>query len=526
MPVAPFVLLLAGDAMAHWDFDGKAGMLFRGLMRFTRWSAILLGIPVSILLASDIGLGLSIGLAVACFIFMFHRSRTTHVYALWERTMQGAWFLVVVFLCVEFIYVRDYLPRRNFLSRHRAFTAQIKTHLPEHPRLFLYGEDSAALYSYALGDVLPITRRVADLAKEADDNTYLLSDSEVKDLMDHPDLAAVVTKHSGDKKRARAALFKVMRGGNAPTTPSLTARYLEAPPIRVAVLGDPAASPEGEKDVAQRIAKLDFRAPFHEAIVIGNFLHGESLFDRIEFEKSFERPVKKFLKEGLPFHGVIGPKDAGIAPFVTRYTLLQMGKERYYARDFQGGLVRFYALDSVHLEGTHGEAGRQLKWLKEDLKSTQALWRIAAIAEPPLISEGGNTASANGLLAERLPPLLDANNVQLVLWAGKPCYERIEDPAHKPVFIGTGWSGETKRSPPSSDSRIKLHFDGQPGFVTLDINPARIKFLAVTADGDLVDGGFIGPAGGEIQMPEDLKGPEFSRTVQPALDSGQTSKIN
>ncbi len=495
LPAAPFVMLLSCDALLHWNFDSIAGKAFRVMIRVVRWVAILVAIPVSVIFASDVGLGVFLGLGAACFVFLFHRSRSTAVYAWWERTMQGAWFLTLALLGFEAAYLVDYIPRRNTHDPHRAFIAQMREHLPDDANLHLYGRNSAALYNYSLGQILPITRKVSELSKVADDNTYLVSDTEIAELMSHPNLAVIATRQTGDSdKRPRAALFKVLKSDDHPKPQSMTEKYSDVAPLRIAVLGDPALDGVGQEATVKRLRKISSYAPFHNVFLLGSKLEGKSPYARLNFERSFERSYSKLLRDGLPFHAVLSDEDKPIEWFVIHYDIFQMAGERHYAYDLRGGLVRFYALDATAFDRADPVTQRQLKWLEDDLKETRAIWRIVALSRPlASLAEKNQNISA---VAPLLRPILESGKVQAVFCSGETHYERFAESEQSPVVFTAGWSSRAVNAKFAADSRLKVAYDEEPGFITLDITSERIKFLAINVRGELVDGGLILPSGG------------------------------
>ncbi len=493
IPVAPFILLLAGDALVHWDFDGRIGRAFRILLRLLRWIAILGGVPLAIFLGSNLGIYFSLALAGASFALLFHRRRSSYSYAWWERTMQGAWLLVAVFYCAEVLWTGDYLKRKNFLKHERGFSQQVKAHLPENANLHLFSKGDSAVYSYYLGRLVPITNSVGKLVKEAKPDSYLLSVDSIPQLMSEPNLAAVVARLGGSL-RPRSALFKVLPEINPSANPTMEDRYALVPPLRLAVLGDAGRDARGLKSVVGRVSREHRERPFHEILLLGDNFLGNSKLERLQFKNSFEKPYKRFLDEGLPLHGLLGQNDQQIASFLIRYPLIEMGGRRYYAMDFQGGLVRYLSVDALILEEGGKNSDAEWAWLEQDLKDSGAPWKIVAVNRPILNSGGGD--KNDDPISDRLLKLLDQYHAQIVLWSSEPQYERIEDPSHFPVFFSVGWSGRSAPAPPGSDSRIKANYGGKPGYLSLEISPKEARFSALTRSGEAVDVGVVAKSGG------------------------------
>lgn len=496
LPFAPFILLLAGDALARWKFEYNAGRIFRGLLRVLRWGGIALVLGISLFISSELGIVLSIALVIMSLWILFHRMRTSYIYAKWERTIQCAAILIAVFISAEAVVIRDYVPRKKFLSQNIGFTQRIKDHLPKDADLFSLSKDGAPLHSYLLDRPLPQVRDSNELATATGTDTYLLSDEELKRLMKEPTLAPVIYKLAGATLRPRSALFKYV--GSPPEGQEATYawRYATVPPLRIAVLGDPGeGGREEEKDIVKRVDKLHAQHPFHEIFLLGNALRGDSMLSRIDFNQNFERAYTRLLHEGLTFHALLGDRDQDIAWAVTRYPLFQMGKERYYSREFYGGLVRYYALNAKELDDPQNA---EWKWLEDDLAANDAPWKIVAIHRP-LLSLALEENTTDKAIAAKLLPILDKHKVQLVLWSDEPWYQRVEDPAHFPVFVGAGFSGHVKDTTFASDPRLKKSYTASTGVVTLEITPAEMHVMAVSEHGRVIDDVFVAPTGGSYR---------------------------
>lgn len=488
MVVAPFILLLAGDALTRWHFDTNEGKAFRWIIRGVRWIGVAVGVAASIWISSKLGIALAITLAVLYISFWFHRFRMTYTYALWERTVQAAVLLLIVFVAVETVYVRDYIPRKGSLGQRKSFVTRVSRFLPEGAQLYIYGREDTALYSYLLGSLLPVVKSVDELIErgaEDEGETWLLSDEDVRRLMREPRLAAVTTRIGGSAMRPRAALFKLLPEVRSGDSPTLAEKYASVEPLRLVVMGDAgAAGTKLQRKMADRIEDLNDETPIEGVILLGDALRGHPSPSWIDFHRRFERPNRELLKRGLSFHNVMGEHDQKIAFAITRYPIFQMGKRRYYRRPFHSGLVDFFALDSVALADGDGDAD-QWAWLETELAESDAPWKIVGLFTP-LASRASDSENDRDL-AERLLPLFDAHGVDLVMWSDEHWYQRIEDPEHGPVFIGAGWSGDADASDFKPGKELRRSYTEELGFVLLEITPDSIHVQARDIKGLLVD---------------------------------------
>lgn len=508
LPVAPLILLLAVDALARWNFDSRPGTAFWVLVRSLRWLGIALAIPYSLWVSSDLGVALAAGLAVFAVILAIHRYRTTYTYAVWERTVHASAMLVTLFIAAEIYFVEDYLPRKGFLSRNRAFIEEVKSHVPADAELYYYGPDDSTLSSYLMGRLLPITRKVDELIRTAGSNTYLLTDSDYRQLSANPELVPLVTRYGDPEARPRSALFKIVRLPPGPAQPSMVSRYQSVPPMRLAAIGDPARGDrDAQKEIAKRLRKLTEAHTLDGVLILGSPTLGDTPMERIDFARKFERPYGELIDRGVPFYGLLG--DGDLQSRITRlalshYPLLQMRGEQSYATDLYGGLVRLYMIQGHQMD----EQSEQWARLESDLMGSAAPWKIVAVYTPLLSFAARDEVKKS--LAKRLLPLLDRAKVQLVLTSAEPWYQRIHDPEHFPVFAGTGWSGKVKQAEFQPDARLLARYDRKEGLLAMEIGTETLRLRAINRDGEIVDSAVVSREGGLLAIepsaqPEETK---------------------
>lgn len=486
LPVAPFIMLLAGDALMRWDFDSRLGAAFRVLIRLLRYALIIVGIPLSILLGSELGILLTLVALLICILFAVHRRRTTYVYAVWERTVHGAALLVLVLGIYESVYVRDYLPRTDLRNRMTAFMNQVTRHLPEDASVYIYDDDDSALMSYYLGRLPPIIYNVGELEDSENPDTYLISDEDVDELVEKPRLVPLVLRTRDDGSRIRSGFFKYIPESEYPEPLGWEDRFRDLPPLRLAVLGDAGDTDyDDQRELARELDDTTDEWPLNGILSLGDALTEGSRHDRIDFYSSFERPYRNQLRDGVPFYGILGEDDQEIAPLVVRYPLLQMHGQRYYIEQFHGGMVDYFALDSFLLAGDGEESETHWEWIEEKLSESRAPWKVVGIYHP-LVSLSPDPKVREDV-AERLFPILDRNGVHLVLSSAEAVYQRIEDPAHKPVLIVAGWSGDVDDKHFPEDPRLKASYSQQEGFLLLEFRLNSLRLQARTREGHRVD---------------------------------------
>lgn len=490
LPVAPFIMLLAGDALMRWDFDSRLGTAFRVLIRTLRYALIVVGIPLSILLGSEFGLALTFVALLICILFAVHRRRTTYTYAVWERTVHAAALLVLVLGIYESVYARDYLPRTDLRNTMTAFMNQATRHLPEDAAVFIYDDDDSALMSYYLETLPPIIYSVEDLEESKNEDTYLISDEDVDDLVENPRLVPLVVREREDDSRIRSAFFKYVPESQYSDPLGAEDRFRDLPPLRFAVLGDAGDTDyDDQRELARELDDTTDDWPLNAVLMLGDAQTEGSRLDRIDFYSSFERPYRNQLRDGVRFYGLLGEDDQEIAPLVVRYPLLRMHGRRYYVEQFYGGLVDYFALDSFMLARGGEQAETQWKWIEEQLDASRAPWKVVGVYHPPLsFSPDPKTLDS---VTERLLPLLDRHQVQVVLSSAEAVYQRIEDPDHEPVFFVAGWSGDADDKLRPEDPSLKAFHSEDEGFLLLDFSLDTLRFRTQVREGRTVDRGVI-----------------------------------
>jgi len=104
------------------------------------------------------------------------------------------------------------------------------------------------------------------------------------------------------------------------------------------------------------------------------------------------------------------------------------GSQAYHSFDY--GNIHFISLDSFGREGgTHrlyDTTGRQVQWLKQDLAANRQPWTVVFFHHPPysLGTRNGDTDPEMSQIRQKLLPILDRYNIDLVLLGHSHVYER------------------------------------------------------------------------------------------------------
>ena len=208
--------------------------------------------------------------------------------------------------------------------------------------------------------------------------------------------------------------------------------------IRIWTLGDSGTGEAIQYQVRDSMLEFLGETPLDLFVHVGDMAYSRGRDG--EFNARFFRPYRSTLSSVScwPAPGNHEMKKANSTdqsgPYFEAYLLptagecggLSSGTEAYYSFDY--GPIHFVSLDSS------GDAiepdGAMLKWLEEDLASTDKKWIIAFFHHPPY-SRGSHTSASYGDSYGRLVrmreiaiPVLEAGGVDLVLAGHSHIYER------------------------------------------------------------------------------------------------------
>jgi uncharacterized protein (TIGR03437 family) len=203
----------------------------------------------------------------------------------------------------------------------------------------------------------------------------------------------------------------------------------------------------------------------------------------------------------VPFYAAPGNHDYGSRLALAFRSLLSPpadgvpaeGLGLYYS--FNWGDVHFTALDSnLPLVLAAAGRGEMLRWLEADLKNARNRWRIVFFHHTPFPAAHHLGDSNCALAAELIVPILERNNVHLVLNGHEHVYQRSKprrngqflDSGSGTVYVTTGGGG------------YALHSAGQLPFVAVGVSAAH--YLRVEVNGGRMTIQAIGPAGETIDQ--------------------------
>jgi predicted MPP superfamily phosphohydrolase len=246
--------------------------------------------------------------------------------------------------------------------------------------------------------------------------------------------------------------------------------------VRFAVIGDSGTGDKEQYEVAKKLDAYREAVKFDFVIMLGDNIYGGHSSE--DFSRKFELPYKPLLDQGVRFYASLGNHDD---PNVERlYKPFNMNGERYHT--FKKGDVQFFALDSTYMDA------RQLTWLEQNLRSSNAQWKICYFHHP--LYNDGKMHGPDLDLRNQLTPLLKAYGVNAVFSGHEHAYERIK-PEDGIYYFIQGSSGKLAHGDFHRADEMATSFDKDRSFILVEIDGDNLFFQTVTRTGETVDSGAL-----------------------------------
>ena len=214
---------------------------------------------------------------------------------------------------------------------------------------------------------------------------------------------------------------------------------------------------------------------FSFVIMLGDNIYGGD--SPRDFARKFEEPYKPLLDAGVKFYASLGNHDN---PDQSHYKLFNMGGQRYYT--FKKNDVQFFALDSTYMNPT------QLGWLEEQLKNSNATWKICYFHHP--LYSDGRFHGADLDLRSVLSPLFQKYGVNVVFSGHEHVYERLK-PQNDIYYFVLGNSGQLRYHNLRYSDETEVGFDSDRDFMVVEIDAENLYFQVISRTGTTVDSGIL-----------------------------------
>ena len=248
----------------------------------------------------------------------------------------------------------------------------------------------------------------------------------------------------------------------------------ESDSVKFLVIGDSGTGDRYQVDVAAKIVEARTRFPFEFAIMLGDNMYGGER--PIDFVNKFEKPYKTLLDDGVKFYASLGNHDDPSQRF---YQKFNMDGKRYYT--FRKKDVEFFVLDSTYMSPP------QVNWLREELKRSDAKWKIPYFHHP--IYSSGERHGSELDLQKVVEPLFLENGVDVVFSGHEHFYERLK-PQKGIVYITQGGAAKLRRGNIRDNSRLTAKgFDVDRSFTLVEIAGDHLFFETISRLGQVVDSG-------------------------------------
>ena len=265
-----------------------------------------------------------------------------------------------------------------------------------------------------------------------------------------------------------------------PPTPSAPPVQLpnRADSLKFAVHGDFGNGTTAQLQMAAQMFKTWQSFKYELVILTGDNIYGSQRPQ--DFTARFEVPYKALLDAGVKFYASLGNHDSREQ---ASYPPFNMDGKTYYSMKAPKQSVRFYALETTYPEPD------QIKWVENELKSTNDDWKIAFFHHP--LYSSGERHGSDIQLRETLEPLFVQYNVSVVFTGHDHFYERTKPQKGIPYFV-VGSGGQLRRGNINTTTNITAKgYDTDLAFLVAEIYRDELVFNAISRTGAVIDSGII-----------------------------------
>ncbi|HIE38169.1 MAG TPA: metallophosphoesterase family protein [Anaerolineae bacterium] len=265
--------------------------------------------------------------------------------------------------------------------------------------------------------------------------------------------------------------YRVLSGG-LPLSDDYTFRTAAAPDqtrFSFAVFGDTRTQDRFHRAVVERILALQPDFVLHTGDLVA---HGHS---NHEWQTFFE--IERELLARVPFFPTLGNHEANNPLYRELFYL--PGNERWYSFDY--GHVHFVCLQVDNIADLSPQ-GEQIRWLQEDLASTEQPWKVLFFHVPPFSSLGEEEDEVHTRRA--LASVLTDQGVQIVFTGHHHNYQRLQ--VGGVTYVVTGGGGAPLYPLQEQDPELAAYAaEYHAVLITLD-GPA-FTAVVVSAEGEELD---------------------------------------
>lgn len=264
------------------------------------------------------------------------------------------------------------------------------------------------------------------------------------------------------------------------------------PVFRFAVIGDSGTGKRPQYTIAERLLEQHQRSPLETVLMLGDNIYERG--DPKDYRAKFELPYASLLSAGIEFRASLGNHDVRGSHWreAIKYPLFHMNGKRYYSFGDDSGLVQFFALDTNGLDRNQESRsfdGGQVRWLRGELESSTARWKIAFFHHP-LYSSGGRHGSSNKVRQAIEQTLVDGG-VRLVFSGHDHVYERVLPQRGILYFVSGAAAKLRKGNLKKSSPLLGCGNDQMRSFMVLELDRDEARFETIGEGGEVLDRGIL-----------------------------------
>ena len=157
--------------------------------------------------------------------------------------------------------------------------------------------------------------------------------------------------------------------------------------------------------------------------------------------------------------------------------------------------VQFFGVDTLNLDAT------QLAWLRRELESSDAAWKLA-FYHYPLYTSGEYTWRA-AAVRRQLEPLFVNAGLDVGFSGHEHFYERLQ-PQRGVQYFTSGAGGALRQGDIRPSPLLAAGFDRDTHFILVELTRDELHFQAISRTGRTVDAGAV-PRDPDRRMPPRLR---------------------
>lgn len=246
---------------------------------------------------------------------------------------------------------------------------------------------------------------------------------------------------------------------------------------RFVSVGDTGTGGIGAYAVARAMETYHKSYPYNLVILAGDNIYNNGNIKKIK--RVFDDVYQPLLTKNVQFRACLGNHDVRTNSGLDELDYPELNMEgRYYS--FVKNNVHFFALDTNQIDDWQ----LQLRWLEQELMSSQSPWKIV-FGHHPIYSSGkyGN----NDYFIETLTPLFRQYNVQVYINGHEHNYERTQS-IDGTTYIICGAGSKHRSVGHSGFTECSL---GDLSFVVYEVYGDRLRISGIDRNSIIFDRGWI-----------------------------------